>query len=89
MLKYGYRYGDEFAFASIVYGGKEFEKAAKKQWIWMFSFRLSFIIIPVYTINWHNLKGKRNVGNGTRLSCRRQRINDKLQHTTWWKRVMV
>jgi hypothetical protein len=28
-------------------------------------------------------KRQRNVGNGTRLSCRRQRINDKLQHTTW------
>jgi hypothetical protein len=63
---------------------KEFEKAVKKA---MDMVDVSSAALYYYSGLAYNqlaqFKSKRNVGNGTRLSCRRQRINDKLQHTTW------
>jgi hypothetical protein len=34
-------------------------------------------------INWHNLKKSKRKEMGLDYLGRRQRINDKLQHTTW------
>jgi hypothetical protein len=69
---------------------KEFEKAESDGYGGCFSAAAQFYYYSGLAYNQlaQFKKGKRNVGNGTRLSCRRQRINDKLQHTTW-KRVMV
>jgi hypothetical protein len=62
------------------------KKELKKRWIWwMFFLQPQFYYYSGLAYNQlaQFKKSKRNVGNGARLSCRRQRINDKLQHTTW------
>jgi hypothetical protein len=69
----------------LLQGNKRVYKGSKKSHGYGGYFPQPSLLLPGLAYNQlaQFKKSKRNVGNGTGLSGRRQRIRNKLQHTTW------